>query len=316
MRQYPHDIPGRRREHATVSMHDDQLDVDTDVIRRLIADQFPRWSTLPVRAVSTTGTVNAIFRIGNSLAARLPLRPGDPTCVRDWLEREAAAAREFAAVSPVPAPAPVALGEPGHGYPLPWSVQTWVPGRDAIANDPAGSRTFAEELIGLLCCLRAADTHGRRFSGDNRGGHLADHDDWMELCFQKSAGLVDVARLRALWRQLRTLPEIDMDVMCHGDLTPTNILVDAGHLIGVLDTGGYAAADPALDLVCVWHLLDGELREMVRRRLGCSDVQWCRGMAWALEQAMGLVWYYASSNPVMSRWGRRTLDRLLLESTE
>jgi hypothetical protein len=26
---------------------------------------------------------------------------------------------------------------------------------------------------------------------------------------------------------------------------------------------------------------------------------------------MGLVWYYAESNPSMSRWGRRTLDRLM-----
>jgi hypothetical protein len=34
-------------------------------------------------------------------------------------------------------------------------------------------------------------------------------------------------------------------------------------------------------------------------------------MAWALEQALGLPWYYAESNPIMSRWGRRTLDRLL-----
>jgi hypothetical protein len=26
---------------------------------------------------------------------------------------------------------------------------------------------------------------------------------------------------------------------------------------------------------------------------------------------MGLVWYYADSNPVMSRIGRRTLDRIM-----
>ncbi len=43
-------------------------------------------------------------------------------------------------------------------------------------------------------------------------------------------------------------------------------------------------------------------------------MQWRRGMAWAFEQAMGLVWYYAGTNPVMSRWGRRTLDRLIAGS--
>jgi aminoglycoside phosphotransferase (APT) family kinase protein len=83
--------------------------------------------------------------------------------------------------------------------------------------------------------------------------------------------------------------------------------------VGVLDGGGYAAADPALDLVGAWHLLDEGQRQVLRDALGCSDVQWQRGMAWAFQQSMGLVWYYAESNPTMSRWGRRTLDRLIRE---
>ena len=29
-------------------------------------------------------------------------------------------------------------------------------------------------------------------------------------------------------------------------------------------------------------------------------------MAWAFEQAMGLVWYYEVSNSLVSLWGRRT----------
>ena len=295
-------------------MHEDELDVDVELVRSLIANQFPQWSRLPIHQVAPAGTVNAIFRVGESLAARLPLQAGDPNEVRDWLTEEARAAREFVDVSPVPSPSPIALGEPGHGYPLPWAVQSWLPGRDAIAEDPAGSAAFAQELAALLACLRAADTHGRRFAGEGRGGHLPDHDEWMNLCFANSEGLVDVVRLRALWQDLRVLPDIDPDVMCHGDLTPQNVLVDAGRLVGVLDTGGFGAADPALDLVAVWHLLDHERRELVRQHLQCGDVQWRRGMAWALQQAMGLVWYYPATNPVISRWGQRTLYRLLSES--
>ena len=292
-------------------MHADQLAVDVDVVRRLISDQFPHWADLPVDEVRTAATVNAIFRVGDSLVARFPLNDGEPAQVLELLAREAEAAREFAGVSTVPAPEPVALGEPGHGYPLAWSVQTWLPGRDATVVDPAGSAAFAEDLAALLMTLRAADTRGRTFTGTGRGGHLPDHDDWMNLCFERSVGLVDIAALRELWQELRGLPEVDLDVMCHGDLTPPNVLVEDDHLAGVLDTGGFAAADPALDLVSVWHLLDPERREIVRDRLECSDVEWRRGMAWALQQAMGLVWYYADTNPVMSRWGRRTLVRLL-----
>ncbi|MGC5412219.1 aminoglycoside phosphotransferase, partial [Streptomyces sp. DT225] len=52
-------------------------------------------------------------------------------------------------------------------------------------------------------------------------------------------------------------------------------------------------------------------REVFRRALGCDELEWERGRAWAFEQAMGLVWYYADSNPVMSALGRRTIARLL-----
>jgi hypothetical protein len=39
-------------------------------------------------------------------------------------------------------------------------------------------------------------------------------------------------------------------------------------------------------------------------------LEWERGKAWAFEQAMGAVWYYAGSNPAMSRMGQRTLERI------
>ena len=296
-------------------MHEDQLHVAEDIARRLVHEQFPQWRALPVRELPTVGTVNAIFRIGDGLAARFPLRAQDPTQVRAWLLAEADAAGELADAATVPTPEPVAIGEPGHSYPLPWSVQTWLPGRVATDEDPAGSTDFAEDLGAFIASLRAIITRGRRFEGEGRGGRLTDHDEWMDTCFAESEGLLDVPRLRALWADLRTLPEVDAGVMSHTDLTPSNILVRRGRLVGVLDCGGFSAADPALDLVGGWHLLDGVQRQVLRVALGCSDVQWRRGKAWALQQSMGLVWYYAQSNPTMSRWGRRTLDRLLDDGT-
>ncbi|MBY8871573.1 aminoglycoside phosphotransferase family protein [Micromonospora sp. PLK6-60] len=294
-------------------MHEDQVELTGEMARRLVDDQFPQWRHLPLRAVESDGTVNAIFRLGDELAARFPLRAMDPAEALAWLAAEADAAREFAGC-PVPAPVPVALGAPGHGFPLPWSVQTWLPGRVATLDDPGGSFAFAQDLADLIAALRAADTRGRRFSGGGRGGNLPDHDEWMETCFRQSEGLLDVARLRRLWGELRTLPRTAPDVMSHTDLIPGNVLVRDGRLVGVLDTGGFGPADPALDLVAGWHLLDGPPRAALRRALGCGDVEWGRGMGWAFQQAMGLVWYYAETNPPMSRLGRRTLDRLLTES--
>ncbi|MFJ9740938.1 aminoglycoside phosphotransferase family protein [Streptomyces sp. NPDC101166] len=298
-----------------MTMHDDQVDVTTDIVVTLIREQFPQWSGEEVRLLPSTGTVNAIFRIGNGLSARFPLRRVDASEALAVLEQEAEASAELAQVSRFPVPEPVALGKPGAGYPMPWSVQTWLPGTVAFEADPSGSNAFAEDLAAFIAALRGAETRGRLFNGDNRGGVLAHHDDWMAQCFEESEGLLDVPRLRQLWSRFRELPRTGADVMSHGDLIPGNVLVAGDRLSGVLDTGGFGAADPALDLVSAWHLLQPGPREVLRRALNCDDLEWERGKAWAFEQAMGVVWYYAETNPTMSSMGRRTLDRIL-ESAE
>ncbi|MEV6283940.1 aminoglycoside phosphotransferase family protein [Kribbella sp. NPDC051770] len=292
-------------------MHDDQVEVTAEVVAGLVREQFPEWSGEPVRLLPSSGTVNAIFRIGDGLSARFPLRLKDAGAVLAVLEREAEASAELAGVSRFPVPEPVALGKPGVGYPMPWAVQTWLPGAIASEVDVSGSVGFAEDLAGFVGDLRAADTRGRVFSGDNRGGEIADHDEWVAKCLAESEGLLDVRRLRALWSGFRELPRTSADVMSHGDLIPGNVLVADGRLSGVLDTGGFGPADPALDLVGAWHLLDAGPRDVLRRVLGSDDLEWERGRAWAFEQAIGLVWYYLESNPTMSSMGRRTIERLL-----
>jgi len=291
-------------------MHSGQLAVTIATVRQLVAEQFPAWRELPVRAVTGPGTVNAIFRLGDVYAARFPLRPADPEAVRDRLGAEAEAAEELHGSTRVAAPRPVALGEPGAGYPLPWSVQTWLPGTTAAEADLSGSEVFARDLAALIRELRGVPTRGRTFAGDNRGGDLRRHDAWVDTCLARSEALLDVPRLRRRWAELRELPRSSPDAMTHGDLVPGNVLVAGGRLVGLLDTGGFGAADPALDLVSAWHLLDAAPRRMLRTVLGSDDLEWERGMAWAFEQALGLVWYYDVSNPAMSSLGRRTLTRL------
>jgi len=263
-----------------------------------------------VVAVAGEGTVNALFRVGDDVAARFPLRPGDPDAVRRGLETEAAAALELLGRTRFPTPEPLGIGEPAAGYPLPWSLQTWLPGTTATVADPGGSTAFARDLAELIRDVRAIDTRGRGFSGGGRGGDLRDHDDWLETCFARSEGLLDVVALRRLWAELRELPRHAPDAMTHGDLIPGNVLVAGGRLAGVLDVGGLGPADPALDLVAAWHLLADAPRAVLRAELGADDVEWARGRAWAFEQAMGLVWYYAASNPPLAQLGRRTLARL------
>jgi aminoglycoside phosphotransferase (APT) family kinase protein len=227
---------------------------------------------------------------------------------RETLETEAAAARELHGRTRFATPEPVAIGEPGFGYPMAWSVQTWLPGVVATERDPGGSEAYGRDLADFVVDVRAMDTRGRTFRGKGRGGDLRDHDEWMETCLRH----YDRDGLRQMWRRLRELPRGDRsDTMTHGDLIPGNVLVDGARLAGVLDVGGLGVADPALDLVGAWHMLDDRPRKAFRERLGCDDLEWERGRAWAFEQAMGVVWYYRQTNPPMSRMGELTLARLM-----
>jgi len=295
-----------------MDMHARQLIVSAATVRALVDEQFPQWRALPITAVDSHGTVNAIFRIGDQLAARFPLQADEGVdVVRNQLLTEAQGARQLAGWTRFPTPEPVALGEPGAGYPLPWSVQTWLHGTVATEQDPGESMIFARDLADFISSVRAIETGGRIFTGHGRGGDLLTHDDWIRTCLERSRGLLDVVALQRVWESLRELPRGGTaDVMTHGDLVPGNLLVSGDRLAGVLDVGGLAPADPALDLVCAWHVFEPDPRRVLRERLGCDDLQWQRGRAWAFQQAMGLVWYYAESNPMMSQIGRRTLGRL------
>jgi aminoglycoside phosphotransferase (APT) family kinase protein len=194
-------------------------------------------------------------------------------------------------------------------------VQTWLPGTAATDEDPGGSVAFAHDLAEFIHGVRAIDTGARAFNGMGRGGDLRSHDAWMETCFARSEQILDVPRLRRMWAVLRELPRsAASDVMTHGDLIPGNVLVRDGRLAGVIDVGGLGPADPALDLVGGWHLLEAGPRQVLRDDLNCDDLEWERGKAWAFEQAMGAAWYYAESNPAMSLMGQRTLRHILADT--
>jgi aminoglycoside phosphotransferase (APT) family kinase protein len=70
-------------------MHDDEVSVDAELVRRLMSEQLPAWAGLPVRPVGR-GTVNAMFRLGDDLVVRLPRTAtwaGDLDREREWLPR-------------------------------------------------------------------------------------------------------------------------------------------------------------------------------------------------------------------------------------
>lgn len=293
-------------------MHQGQADVTPGVVASLVASQFPQWRDLPVRAVTSHGTVNALFRLGEEIVLRFPLQPSLDPKLRDELTGEQENARRLAASSPVQVPVPLALGEPGEGYGGPWAAYRWIPGDTATPAGAGASVAFARDLAGFVTALRGMDTGGRGWDGRGRGGPLQSKDEYVRSALAESGHLTDTARIAALWDRCLALPPPDgPDVWIHADLMPGNLLVRDGRLAGVIDVETACVGDPAVDLMPVWNLLSGGAREAYRSALAADDVTWERGRGWAILQAIVALPYYVTTNPVMAGTARHTLRAVL-----
>jgi aminoglycoside phosphotransferase (APT) family kinase protein len=294
-------------------MHADQVDVTPGTVARLVASQFPQWRDLPVRPVASHGTVNALFRLDDEIVLRFPLRPSLDAGLRDELRAEQDIARRVAAHVPLPVPEPLGFGEPGEGYPGPWTAYTWIPGETASRERIANPDGFARDLAGFVSALQGMETGGRTWNGRTRGGPLHLKDDAVRRALAESTRLTDTARLARIWARCLEAPHDAADVWIHADLMPGNLLVRDGRLAGVIDVEDVCVADPAVDLMPAWNLLAPGPRQAYRRALGVSDATWERGRGWAIVQAIVALPYYVDTNPVMADTARHTLDAVLDE---
>jgi aminoglycoside phosphotransferase (APT) family kinase protein len=302
----------RRCEDDGVKMHTGQADITAGVVAGLVASQFPQWRGLRVRAVTSHGTVNALFRLGGQIVLRFPLQPSLDPGLRAELVREQENARRIAAHSPVRVPEPVALGEPGEGYPGPWAAYRWIPGDTATPEGAGSSVAFARDLARFVTALHSIGTGGRGWDGRGRGGPLRAKDEYVRSALARSGHLTDTARVAQLWdRCLALPPHGGPDVWIHADLMPGNLLVRRGRLAAVIDVEAVCAGDPAVDLMPAWNLLAGEAREAYRSALAVDEATWERGRGWAILQAIVALPYYVTTNPVMAGTARRTLGAVL-----
>ncbi|MEU8254560.1 aminoglycoside phosphotransferase family protein [Micromonospora inaquosa] len=293
-------------------MHADQVDVSADVVSALVAEQFPRWRGLPVRPLPSTGTVNSLFRLGVDIVLRFPLLPSTDPELHAELRREQEHAVLLGAHLPVAVPEPLGLGEPGDGYPGPWTAYQFIAGETAQPDRIGDLDVFAADLADVVTALRGIDTGGRVWSGIGRGGRLAAEDAGVRAALAVSGALTDTAALTEVWERCRDTPRDDpADLWIHGDLMPGNLLVRDGRLAAVIDLGLVGVGDPAVDLMPAWNLLDAGSRETYRRALGVDDTTWVRGRGWALEQAINALPYYVETNPVMAGIARHTLRAVL-----
>ncbi|WP_390898551.1 aminoglycoside phosphotransferase family protein [Streptomyces fulvoviolaceus] len=271
-----------------------RVPIDTTLVRRLPATQFPQWAHLPVTPVPWSGMDNATFRLGTDLSVRLPR-------YAHWVgqvEREHRWLPWLAPHLPLPVSEPLARGEPGEGYPYPWSVYRWLGGETATTEGLADPVRTALDLALFVNTLREIDTTdgpGPEQSNAFRGVPMGDERDSLaadarvrpKIEALKKTGLVDTDAVTEVWEAALAAPAWHKPpVWIHGDLATGNLLAREGRISAVIDFGTLAVADPAVDLLPAWKFLPARARDAFREAVDLDDATWARGRGWALAGSL------------------------------
>lgn len=275
-------------------MHEAEVRTDIEQVCRLVASQFPDWAGMPLTALPPSGTDHSLYRIGETLVARLPRIDwalGQVETDKRWLPF-------LAHHLPLAIPAPIAIGEPGEGYPWRWSIAPWIPGENPTGNNvDLGAAALA--LADFITALHSVDTVGGPVKdGLDRGVPLANRDELTRAAIAELGNRVDTAEVTAAWEEaLAASPWSQPPVWIHGDLLPGNVLVDDRKFCAVIDFGAVGLGDPAADVVPAWTIFDADSRGAFREALGCDEDTWQRGRGWALSTALVSLPYYWESAP-------------------
>lgn len=297
-----------------MQMHPGMHPIDDDLVRRLVAGQFPQWAGLAVERFPSGGTMNAMYRLGDRMVVRLPLvagGAGDVALEQKWLPR-------LAPRLPVAVPEVLGNGRPAGGYPWPWSVYRWLAGENPEAGALRAPGRLAVDLAGFVTAMRSITLPGAPQA--HRGGPVGSLDAETRAAIGELRGIpqedVDCDAATAVWEDALRAPVRDgQPVWLHADLMPGNLLVDGdGRLASVIDFGCTGAGDPACDLFPAWNLLPAGAREVFREALGVDDATWRRGRGRTLSQALIALPYYRRTNPAMARTARHVIRAVLAES--
>ncbi len=291
-------------------MHPDEVFTDSALVSRLLATQFPQWAALPIKRVASSGTDNALYRLGDELVMRLPRvhwAVGQVEKEQQWLPK-------LAPHLSLAVPTPLAMGLPCAGYPWHWSVYRWLDGKNATLDSLSDPCQAAKTLAGFIRALQGCDATDGPAPGDHnsgRGEPLAKRDAAVRSALAKLNGRIDTDAATKAWETALQVPAWDnARVWLHGDLQSGNLLATDGQLSAVIDFGCLGVGDPACELIVGWNLFETDSRQVFRDALAIDDATWERGRGWALSMALIALPYYWDTNPSIVQVSLRTLDEV------
>jgi aminoglycoside phosphotransferase (APT) family kinase protein len=290
-------------------MHQDDLPVTDILIRELLETHTPHWAGDPVQRVNSSGTDNALYRIGKGFVLRIPRRETAALLVSkelDWLPH----------LSDLPLAIPK-LRFRGHvdlGMICDFGIFDWLEGSIAAPENIADVDDAAISLAGFLKALHRKSTAGAPVAGPVnklRGIPLADMSERTLSAIEIVSDEIDASAAVELWNEAASEKYGAPPVWLHGDLKADNLLTIDGKLSGVIDWGLSAVGDPAADYATAWSWVAPSAREGFRNALELGEGDWLRGKAWALYGAViALSYYRGGKNESLCHQSRLTLSRL------
>ena len=260
------------------------MDITVDLAKKLIFEQFPQWSHLEIKPVKNSGHDNRTFHLGDDLTIRLPSgKEYEPQ-----IQKEAKWLPVLAQPLSLPITAPVAKGKPTPEYPLAWSINRWLVG-ETVTHTNVDLQKFAIVLARFLKELEAINAENGPQAGAHnfyRGGDLAVYIEEFEQALTQLPAGPQRNHYQDIWTTALATKWEKKTVWVHGDIAVGNLLVNDGHLSGVIDFGILGTGDPACDLVMAWTFFDSKSRKAFKEEMGLDDTTWQRGKGWALWKAL------------------------------
>ena len=287
----------------------DEIAVDEAFVARLIEEQVPQWSGLLLRRISSSGTDNTIFRLGDHLSVRVPRRPSAIALLSkelEWLPK----------LTGLPLATPF-LRYKGHtecGFDF--GIFDWLEGQNAAPEHIADWQVAARDLADFLKALHLKSGSGAPPAGtinNRRGIAIGGLTDVAIPAIRAVSDEIDVAQATLLWQAACETEFHKPPVWLHGDLKADNLIAKEGQLVGVIDWGLSAVGDPAADYAAAWSWIAPEARDSFLDRLDLDHSDITRAKGWALYGAVIALSYYRNGrNEALCRQSRLTLSRLKL----
>lgn len=226
-------------------MHENKIEVNAELVHTLLIHQCPQWAHLPLQAIASLGTSNAIFRLGQDYVVRLPRIDGVAASIHKELEW----VPKIAPWLTTPISEPYFQGKPHQDYPYPWLIAKWH-----VGHTPDFEKEMKYALLAKELALFLNQLHGIMLTGNEptarRGTHVGCLESETRNSIQQLQDDIALVPAIVLWEELLRVPSCpQVPVWIHGDLLPGNILVHHHRLGAVIDFSDMGLGDPACDLI-------------------------------------------------------------------